>query len=125
MPSLRNKIVVGVYAFAAAIGAGAAVAGADLWLMERRVNAEVAVSRFADAVLEVRRYEKNYFLYRHPEDYAAARDFLERATAILRDEARAFDALGDAFDTAATSEALTRYGALLAAAAPSDRKSVV
>lgn len=119
MPSLRRKIVVGVYAFAAAIGVGAALAGADLWLMERRVKAEVAVSRFADAVLEVRRYEKNYFLYRHPEDYAAARDFLQQAAAILRDEARAFDPLGDTFDTDATSEALARYGVLLATAAPS------
>jgi signal transduction histidine kinase len=119
MPSLRRKIVVGVYAFAVAIGVGAAVAGADLWLMERRVKAEVAVSRFADAVLEARRYEKNYFLYHHPEDYAAARAFSERAATMLRDEARAFDPLADAFDTAAASEALARYGTLLAAAAPS------
>lgn len=118
MPSLRRKVVFGVYAFAAAIAVAAAVAGVDLWLMERRVNAEVAVSRLADAVLEVRRYEKNYFLYGYPEDHKAARDFRERAAAILRDDAQALALVDAGRDTAAIAESLAYYGKLLDAALP-------
>ncbi len=116
MPSLRQKVVSGVYAFAAAIALAAAFAGFDLWQMERRVTAEVTVSRFADAVLEVRRYEKNYFLYGHHEDFQAARELHEQATAILRDEAQALDMLNAGREISAITLLLSDYGLLLNAA---------
>jgi signal transduction histidine kinase len=125
MPSLRKKVVYGVYTLAAAIAAAAAFAGFDLWLMERRVTAEVTVSRFADAVLEVRRYEKNYFLYGRPEDFQAAREFRDQATAILRDERQALDTLNAGREIAAISEKLTNYSKLLDAALPAPDGSAI
>ncbi|QKT02530.1 HAMP domain-containing histidine kinase [Ectothiorhodospiraceae bacterium 2226] len=42
---------------------------ADLRAVEDRVAQGQAVSQFLDTVLEMRRFEKNYFLYGEPEDY--------------------------------------------------------
>ncbi|MFN3740455.1 MAG: ATP-binding protein [Thermodesulfovibrionales bacterium] len=46
------------------------------------------VSEFIDTALEVRRYEKNYFLYMKEEDFTELIQYLQRLEAILRNNQR-------------------------------------
>jgi signal transduction histidine kinase len=118
MPSLRRKIVWGFYAFAVAIAAVAVFAWLDLRYVERRITAEVAVSHFTDAVLEMRRYEKNYFLYRSREDHDTARDFALRAASVLKQDAEAFRRVVSTTELLALESLLTHYLSLLESAQP-------
>src|SRR5688572_5460542 len=63
MTSLRRKIGLGFYAFMAGIAAVAVIAYLDLRFLAGRIERGVVIESFLDACLEVRRYEKNYFLY--------------------------------------------------------------
>ncbi len=64
MPSLRNKIL-STYAFSKLVLLlFAAVVFVDLYYLHRQIEAGQSVSDFREAVLEMRRDEKNLFLYR-------------------------------------------------------------
>jgi two-component system, NtrC family, sensor kinase len=56
---------------------------ADLAVVEERVVSHAAITRFLDATLEMRRYEKNFLLYRHHEDLEAALRYAAAAAAIV------------------------------------------
>jgi signal transduction histidine kinase len=73
MASIRGKIVVGYLALALGMAGFVLFASADLRYLERRVNEGVAISAFQEAAQEMRRHEKNYFLYHATTDLAAAR----------------------------------------------------
>ena len=57
----------------------ASVLFVSLHVAEDEVEYYFGVSRFLDTTLEMRRYEKNYLLYRQPEDLEAAVKFAESA----------------------------------------------
>jgi two-component system, NtrC family, sensor kinase len=73
MSSIRGKIVLGYLALALGVGGFVLFASADLRYLEQRINEGVAISAFQEAVQEMRRHEKNYFLYHAPADLLAAR----------------------------------------------------
>lgn len=79
MTSLRKKISMGLYAFAAGVIALAALAYTDLQLLADRIARGEAISSFLDITLELRRYEKNLFLYQQPQDYLLAQAFVKHA----------------------------------------------
>lgn len=110
MPSIRHKISFGFYAFAAMVALLAAFAYSDLRYLEGRVTAGTAVADFRGAVLELRRYEKNFFLYGAREDLETAAEFVDAANAILRNEPAAFAALNDGSAMAGLAQLLDLYG---------------
>jgi two-component system NtrC family sensor kinase len=81
--SLRQKVVVGYL-----IGLGlmllvAVINSSNLNRIEALVVAGERVSDLFDTTLEIRRFEKNYFLYQQHEDYAELIGYLNKAEAIL------------------------------------------
>jgi two-component system NtrC family sensor kinase len=54
--------------------------------MERKLVFLSQADGMVNMVLEARRYEKNYFLYRHDQDYSLALDYLDRYEAMLAND---------------------------------------
>jgi len=78
MPSLRNKILR-TYGFSKLVMLGfAVVVFVDLHYLNRQIEAGQAVTDFREATLEMRRDEKNLFLYR---DYASLDQLLDQIDA--------------------------------------------
>lgn len=90
MSSIRQKITFGYYLFAASIVSLAIFAYLDLRLMEQRLTWSTTVSGLFDKVLEMRRFEKNYFLYGGAADLQAAHNYASEATTLLRQQRAIF-----------------------------------
>jgi signal transduction histidine kinase len=82
-PSLRRKVVVGYYAVAALIVAASAFSFAELKAIEDRMVLAERMSELFDATLEVRRFERNYFLHGQEADRAEAGRYVDRARSLL------------------------------------------
>ena len=93
--SLRGKITLGYYAVGTLIVALAMFSLLELGWFEARLRASEAVSELFDTALEIRRFEKNYFLYHQEADLRENQLYVARALSLLGDtgDARA-DAAG-------------------------------
>jgi len=83
--SIRKKITFGYYAGVAIIIAISVFTLIELWYIEEKVRFGEVVADFFDTTLEMRRFEKNYFLYRQEKDYEENLQYVEKAIAILDD----------------------------------------
>jgi two-component system, NtrC family, sensor kinase len=96
--SLRGKITFGYYTVGVLIVALSLFAFVELRLIRERVEFGSKVAELFDTALEIRRFEKNFFLYQQAVDYeenltysAAARRLLDQHAvdfALLADEPR-------------------------------------
>lgn len=77
--SIRNKIKVGFYFLFATMVAFSVFTLAELNLMITKIRYSETISDYYDNVLEVRRFEKNFFLYKKDNDLAEAHRFLKLA----------------------------------------------
>jgi two-component system, NtrC family, sensor kinase len=98
MPSIQHKIRLGYYAFAAAIASVALLAYSDLTYLERHLAPDLAASRLLDAVLEIRRYEKNWLLYGGDGALEEVRAFAEQTRDLIADARPRLQALGGTAD---------------------------
>lgn len=90
MHSLRGKIIL-VYIALAILAVGLSIlAPLELRLLANQVQAGSAVAEFFDASLELRRFEKNLFLYRQPSDLQENTRYSERALELLNRERDSF-----------------------------------
>ncbi|MHB8159073.1 MAG: sensor histidine kinase [Thermoleophilia bacterium] len=81
--SLRQKIMIGYIAGAALVFAFALLSWSNLNTQQQIVSSGETVSSLFDTTLEIRRFEKNYFLYRTGEDYAELRSYIDQADKLL------------------------------------------
>ena len=84
-PSLSRKITLGYYAIALLIIVAAAATFFEFSALETKVSLGERTAELLENTLEIRRYERNYFLHRQTADYeenrrhvALAREFLDR-----------------------------------------------
>lgn len=98
MPSIQRKIRSGYYAFAAALAGVALLAYSDLTYLERHLEPDLAASRLLDAVLEIRRYEKNWLLYGGDGTLAEVRAFGEQTRDLITDARPGLTHLGATSD---------------------------
>jgi two-component system NtrC family sensor kinase len=89
--SLRQRISVGYAAIAVLILLASALTFGELRVLEARVSLGDRMSDIFDGAMEIRRFERNYFLHRQEADYAenlryvkAVRDLLQRNQADFR-----------------------------------------
>jgi signal transduction histidine kinase len=82
-PSLRRKVVVGYYAVAALIVVASAFSFGELKALEDKMVLTERMSELFDATLEVRRFERNYFLYGQDADRTEASSYVARARSLL------------------------------------------
>lgn len=109
MPSIRRKITFGYYLFAACMIGLAVFAYGNLRFLEQRLDWGAAVSGFLDTTLEMRRFEKNFFLYGKSEDAASAQAYAGDALALLEQHATAYRELATAADLERLRDWLNRY----------------
>ncbi len=113
MNSLRQKILFG-YAVIATLATGFSLFSLiELRLLEQGIAAGEQISRLFDISLEIRRFEKNYFLYGQSADLAENRRYVAQADALLQEHAPLFDALGAAARKTSLEEELGRYAVLM------------
>lgn len=115
MHSLRRKITFGYYALATLTVGLSVFAFFELRLISDKIVAGGHVAEFFDATLEIRRFEKNIFLYRQAEDLAENRAFIRQAQALLQNHRAAFVAFAGPRQTDALAGSLRRYAALMEA----------
>ena len=69
VPSLRLKIKLGYYTIVAVIIGLSMFTLLELKTVERKIMFGEAISEYFDTILEIRRFEKNYFLYEQQSDF--------------------------------------------------------
>jgi signal transduction histidine kinase len=113
MRSIRGKIIVGYLALAVGVGGFVLFASADLRFLETRVGEGVAISSFRESAQEMRRHEKNYFLYRGTGELDEARALAERLAQQIDGEAQALASVARADELPALRRAIRRYRDLI------------
>jgi len=81
--SLRKKIVIGYVAGALLVFAFALLSWSNMNMQQQIVSSGEMVSSLFDTTLEIRRFEKNYFLYGTAEDYSELRSYINQADELL------------------------------------------
>ncbi|OYY95483.1 MAG: hypothetical protein B7Y41_02985 [Hydrogenophilales bacterium 28-61-23] len=114
MHSLQAKIVLVYLALAALIVGLSAVALIELDRIADKAREGSKVAELADATLEMRRFEKNHFLYRQASDLEDHARFAERARDLLKRDAEALDALAGRNTASNLINDLGRYTAAMA-----------
>ena len=114
MQSIRRKITFGHYLFAACMIGLAMFSYASLRFLEQRLDWGVAVAGFLDMTLEMRRFEKNYFLFGKAEDAAAAQAYAGEALNLLEQHSAAYRGLAADAELRQLQDWLERYSLRMA-----------
>ena len=81
--------------------------------MQRQIVAGERVAEFFDISLEIRRFEKNSFLYHQAADLAENREYVDRARAMLREHDLTFRSLDEPARIGRLAGDLERYAVLM------------
>jgi two-component system NtrC family sensor kinase len=112
-PSIRQKITLGYYAIVAMIIGLTVFTFFELRFIERKIIFGEAISEFFDTTLEIRRFEKNFFLYDERSDYNENVKYVARAQDILDRNLRGFNALASSQQVAQLQVGLKNYQELM------------
>lgn len=124
-PSLGRKITLGYYAIALLIIGMAALTFFELASIEKKVSLGERTAELLETTLEIRRYERNYFLHRQPADYEENRRHVARAWILLDDNQADFSAAESPQVLSRFRELLGVYGERMAAYAVAARSGRV
>lgn len=113
--SLRRKITIGYLIIAILVVALSLFSFFELRLMEQRIAAGGRIGEFFDTALEIRRFEKNYFLYHQKTDLVENGAYVERGLGLLHDHATLFETLAGKSRIDQLENDLERYGRLMLA----------
>ena len=122
MHSLRAKILLAYFSLALLIAGLSVVAVVELGRISDKAREGSQVAELTDAAFELRRFEKNHFLYGQARDLEDHARYAALAQTLLRRDAAIVDALAGAGTASRLGEELARYTAAMAshAANPSD-----
>ena len=111
--SLRRKIAYGYAAIGILVLAVSLLSFLELRLLEEKIVAGEHVGEFFGLALEVRRFEKNYFLYHQESDLTETRAYVAQARALLESERGLFEALDAPARIERLADNLRQYAALV------------
>jgi two-component system NtrC family sensor kinase len=114
MPSLRGKIRLAYSSLAMIVITLCGIAVFDLMFLERQVHEGVAVSDLNNAVLEMRRQEKNLFLYGDPKALENTEMHAGAALTILQGEHAALATVSTTQLLTSLAASIETYQAMLA-----------
>jgi signal transduction histidine kinase len=103
--SIRLKIILGYLLIILSIALISLLIFMEMGAMEKKVLAGEDISEFFETTLEMRRFEKNYFLYRHSEDLAENVRYTDVAAQLLSQH---IEKHSDAEDTAQLARVLLK-----------------
>lgn len=118
MTSIRGKIRLAYSSLAFIVLLLCGIAVFDLLFLEKQVLEGVAVSRLHNAVLEMRRYEKNLFLYVDSSAWSDADHYAEVALSTLAVEKAAIEEIAAPTEMTTLVQQLTAYRHQLSAWSP-------
>ena len=122
--SLRHKIVYGYGAVAVLVIGLSAFSLLEMRVLAEQISAGERIHRFLGVALEIRRFEKNYFLYHQPTDLAENRDYVAQARRMLDRDIGVFAAFEDPAHLRTLIAVLDDYERLMVSHAP-DSNDVV
>jgi len=123
-PSIRQKITLGYYAIVAMIVGLTMFTFLELRFVERKIIFGEAISEFFDTTLEIRRFEKNFFLYEKRSDYDENVKYVTRAQDIIDRNISGFGALASPEQIASLQAGLKRYRDLMEQYAGTDGRNI-
>lgn len=91
--SIREKVTIGYYIILAMIIGVAVFIYSNLMIVENRFMTTELFHGLFDTTLEIRRFEKNYFLYRKSEDYVENQRLVNEAEAFIEKNKEEFKKL--------------------------------
>ena len=112
-PSIRRKITFGYYAGVAVILALFVFTFTELILVEKKLMFGGVINEFFDMTLEMRRFEKNFFLYEQYSDYQENLRYISKSEDILSANISEYSALVVADRLKALQVDLTEYRKLM------------
>ena len=112
-PSIRKKITLGYYAIVAIIAALSLFTFMELRFMEEKIRFREIISEFFDAILEIRRFEKNYFLYGQRSDYLENIEYQNKAKELLAGNIKDFKSVATPRQIDALNYNLNKYKELM------------
>src|SRR5512147_614048 len=121
-PSIRQKITLGYYAIVAIIIGLTVFTFFELRFIERKIIFGEAISEFFDTTLEIRRFEKNFFLYDVRSDYDENAKYVSRAQDIIDRNVRGFRALASSEQISTLQVGLRNYRELMEQYAGTDER---
>ena len=113
MPSIRQKITFGYYAITAMIIGLSVLTYLELRYIEQKIMFGEAITEFFDTTLEIRRFEKNFFLYEKRTDYLENVQYVARAQDIVDNNTVGFTSIASAEQISAVQANLKRYKAIM------------
>lgn len=113
MHSLRQKITFGYAAIAILVVGLSVLSFLELRVLEEKIMAGERISEFFGFSLEIRRFEKNYFLYRQEADLVENRSYVGLARSLLQKEFSAFEAIFPLARIDHLTHNLERYATLM------------
>ncbi|MGB9714960.1 MAG: sensor histidine kinase [Thermodesulfovibrionales bacterium] len=96
----------------------------ELWYMERKVQFGDVISELFDGVLEIRRFEKNFFLYNKDEDYRENMDYVNKLQEILNQHIDRFKRLSIAPQLYFIKRGLDEYKSLMTEFAITNKNNI-
>ncbi len=121
MDSLRRKIVIGYGAVATLVIALSAFSLIETRLLAEQITAGDRVHQFLGVALEIRRFEKNYFLYGQDADREENRAYVAEGRRLLAEHGASFAAVTSPQHVGAMLLALEDYDRLMSARVPGRR----
>ena len=112
-PSIRRKITLGYYAIVALIIGLSVFTFLELRYLEKKVMFGGVISEFFDTTLEMRRFEKNYFLYHEGSDYAENIRYVVKAQELIEGNISGFRTIASPSQIEALREDLWKYRRLM------------
>jgi signal transduction histidine kinase len=111
--SIRQKIILGYYTIVAIIVGLSIFVFLELRFIEKKVMFGDVISEFFDTTLEIRRFEKNYFLYGQKSDYLENISYIEKAQVLLENNTKGIETISDPQQIAKLKEDLRKYKELI------------
>jgi len=112
-PSIRQKITFGYYAIVALIIGLSVFTFLELRYLEKKIMFGEAITEFFDTTLEIRRFEKNFFLYEKRSDYDENVKYVIQAQDLISRNMTGFRALASAEQMDSLQRNLKRYRSLV------------
>lgn len=111
--SIRRKIRTGYIAVVLMILGLSVFTFFEINYLKRKIVFGEAISEFFDVTLEIRRFEKNYFLYSQRSDFEESIRYVSRAAELLDHNAAGFALLSSAERISALRQDLNKYRNLM------------
>lgn len=125
--SIRQKITLGYYGTVAIVVGLSIFTFLELRFLEKKIMFGEVISEFFDTTLEIRRFEKNFFLYGKQDDYRENARYVEKAQELLEKNLEGLSAIAEQGQISSLGNYLRLYQDLMkeyASSAPEEGRSM-